>query len=397
MRSSPRGHGVAILLVLACWHLPILLADQPEPQKPANDAAAQLVRQALEAEAQGDASRRSVLLQQALAEHPDCAAAHWQLGEVRVGDRWLSTGEAVRREVESGHVAEYRQQRDKLRPVASDHVKLARWCEKNGLPAEERLHLLWALLLAPRMSVVIDKLGLTRYHGQLMTPQQAEAMAERDKQAAIAVKTWKPKLERLRRDIEGGTVYRQVEAQRELESIDDPHLIPALEHLTMASAPQIGEAVVASLSKMGGQSATDSLARHAVFVEHPTVRKAAAESLKPRSLYSYVPPMMNALQKPTEVFFEQYYSNGQFTHRLGMFHHGVLADTSYVSSGGTEFVRISGRLRQPRHRLPRSDAPSRRPPDPPGRARQQGPRAGQRTGRRNPADYHRQQPAGRSR
>jgi hypothetical protein len=336
--------GVTLFFGLTCSHLPPLIAADAAKDRPGDDSSAQLVRQALLAEASGKTSKRAQLLQRAVEDKPDYAPAHWQLGEVRVGDRWLSIEAAAQEAARAGHVDKYRQLRARVRPSASDHLNLAHWCSQQKLPGQERLHLLFALQYAPKLHEAIEKLDLTRYHGELMPRSQAQAMDRRATESAAVVKTWKPRLVKMRRDIESNVTARQVAATRQLRSIDDPLLIPALEFLTTDSSAEIGEAVVASLSKMSDQAATDSLSRHAVFAEKETVRKAASEALHSRSIFSYVPTMIFALQTPTEVQFDNYYENGQFLHRLAMFQRGLFRDRSFVSTGGTsEDIIISHR------------------------------------------------------
>jgi hypothetical protein len=280
-------------------------------------------------------------LQRAIVEQPDYAPAHWQSGEVRVGDRWLSVEAAAQEAARAGNVDKYRQLRSRVRASERDHLDLARWCAQHQLPDQERLHLLFALHFAPKSREAIEKLDLTRYNGALVPRAQAQAMDRRAQESVGVLKTWKTRLVKLRRDIESNNTAKQIEATQELRSIDNPLLIPALEFLTTDSTAATGEAVVASLSKMPDQLATDSLARHAVFAEQQGVRKAASEALRSRSIFSYVPTMMFALQSPTDLQLDISYMNGQMLHRLAMFQRGPFVDHSFVSSGGTsERIRI---------------------------------------------------------
>src|SRR5882724_5812059 len=69
---------------------PALVAADAAFEPGTDETTADLVRQALAAEANGRAGERAEFLQRALEQQPDYAPAHWQSGEVRVGDRWLS-------------------------------------------------------------------------------------------------------------------------------------------------------------------------------------------------------------------------------------------------------------------------------------------------------------------
>ena len=55
-----------------------------------DDPAADLVLQALQAEAAGQLADRTRLLQQALVESPDYAPAHWHLGQFKAGSTWMT-------------------------------------------------------------------------------------------------------------------------------------------------------------------------------------------------------------------------------------------------------------------------------------------------------------------
>ena len=252
-----------------------------------------------------------------------------------MGDHWESVEDAARETAGAASIDEYRKLRRTVQANAADQLKLAHWCARHGLPAQERVHLLFALYYAPNLTDAVRKLGLTRYRGAFMSPAQADAAQRAEKELAVAQQTWKPRLTQWRRDIEGTDASKYRMARQALQSVPDPRAISMLEEYAKISVPAFGEAVVASLSKIPGQRATDSLARHAVFADGLQVRQAASEALKSRSLYSYVPTMMYSLEPPAEVQSEQTYMNGQFVHRLRLFQHGMLADQELDSAGGT--------------------------------------------------------------
>ncbi len=86
--------------------------------------AAKLVRQALEAEAAGDAERRDSYLTDALAADPDYAPAHWQSSEVRTGERWLTIADSAAATMREGKVAQYRQMRDRAAHTGAGQLSL---------------------------------------------------------------------------------------------------------------------------------------------------------------------------------------------------------------------------------------------------------------------------------
>jgi hypothetical protein len=338
-----RWCGAAVVVGLGWLELRAPLAADAASEHRGGDAAAQLVCEALEAEAQGETSARAELLRRALEIMPDYSPARWQSGEVRVADRWLSVEMASQEAARAGHVDAYRKLRDRVRASAKDHQSLAAWCAKHGLPDQERLHLLFALQLAPKSHDIIEKLRLTRQHGALVSREQAETLDRHSKQLAVTLATWKPRLSKLRRDIESDITAKRSEARQKLQSIDDPLLVPAIEAIFADSTAEAGEAVIAALAHMPDQVATDSLARHAVFSPRLDVRKAAARALASRSMFSYVPTMIFALESPVDVRYDTYYLNGQILHRLALFRQGLLTDQSFVSTGGTSHEIVISR------------------------------------------------------
>ena len=80
----------------------------------------------------------------------------------------------------------------------------------------------------------------------------------------------------------------------------DPELIPIL-FGTFADFPtDVHAAIVEGLANTPGQEATDALIQTAIAAEDNDLRTAAANALKTRSLFSYVPTMMSALQSTVE-------------------------------------------------------------------------------------------------
>ena len=77
----------------------ILLAGRGWTAEPGQNVALSqptggLVQAALGKELSGENSQARALLQKAVAESPDDAVAHWQLGEVRVQGKWQTLSQA---------------------------------------------------------------------------------------------------------------------------------------------------------------------------------------------------------------------------------------------------------------------------------------------------------------
>ena len=86
----------ALFGTLVSFSSSALGANAPAAQAadPKVEQAKQLVHDRCAAEVDGNTNLHDADLKQALSLTPDLQEVHWQLGEVRRGDRWLATGDA---------------------------------------------------------------------------------------------------------------------------------------------------------------------------------------------------------------------------------------------------------------------------------------------------------------
>ena len=109
-----RNHLLPILLLAVGLTITSEHSVRAAGNKQAAEQATILVKQALQAEVNGDAAERERLLAEALKLDPNCAAAHWQLGKVRRGAKWLKI-ENVPQDIENDRLLRaYRERRDAL-------------------------------------------------------------------------------------------------------------------------------------------------------------------------------------------------------------------------------------------------------------------------------------------
>jgi hypothetical protein len=297
------------LICLAFLLIQILDASASWSAEPGE--ADELVRRALNAELAGNNADRQALLQEVVRSFPDHAPARWQLGFVMVGGDWLEVAEAERRTVESRLTQQYRRLRDQCAQTATGQVALARWCRQNKLADEERLHWVAVLQLDPSHHEARSRLAVREYRGMLLTKSDVEQYEARQKAYDQAQAYWKPRLTKLRRTIEGSEAVAREAALAELRTIDDEAAIPAVEEVLSTADELLGLAAIDIISGIKGQAATDSLIRHAVLSDHDKVREAAADELRSRSPYSYVPALLANLQAPVELsYFVQTLQDG---------------------------------------------------------------------------------------
>ena len=76
--------------------------------------------------------------------------AWWQSGFVKGEDQWLTYDEAVVMAGRDGSLLQYETERSEAGDSAEEQLRLASWCGRNGLPDQERAHLLTALTADPR-------------------------------------------------------------------------------------------------------------------------------------------------------------------------------------------------------------------------------------------------------
>jgi len=300
--------------------------------------AAQLVRAALQAEADGDAARRAAYLQEALAADPDYAPAHWHSGHVRSGDAWLPAAEAATSNVQAGKVTKYRALRDQSYDTAAAHLSLARWCASAGLKDEERVHLVYGIYARPtkkQRNEAIRQLGLVRRNGIWLSAEQFEQQKERLAQNDRKLRLWKPRFSTLRRDLEGKDQARHAAALAEIKTLRDPAAVPSLARLVKTGDLSVRQSALDALSGVGDQNAIDAILRLAVFADDEIVRDAAAECLSAKSIYSYAPTLMNALEAPVDVSFSTIFVGGISRHQLILQQDGPLEINRIESRGGT--------------------------------------------------------------
>ncbi len=351
-KSSPASRssygislGIAGLVVYALFAAPVRMwaGELDKSSSP----AAQLVRQALEAEAAGDVRGRTKLLARALAADPDYAPAHWQLGEVRRGDGWVEPVELATDSARLKRIDEYRTLRDRSKDTIEDQQKLAHFAGRAGLAEQERLHFENLHRLSPDSVEARDRLGLVNYQGKFVSPQQKVTLEAEARRSQIAATEWVPKLLTLRNDIMTGQAAARKKATEELQSIREPDAIPALEAATKLSSAEVGRAVAVSLSQIHDQAATDSLVRHAVLAQDAKTRSTATDALRSRSLYAYVPMLLAYMQLPIKARLETFFlDDGRPGHRLSMTQEGQGQSLSFVSQGAlTQYISVRGKRR----------------------------------------------------
>lgn len=312
-------------------------------------AAEQLVRDALAAELAGNDSRRTELLNQALAADPNCRPARWQLGYVQIDGKWLTLEDADKRYTADKNLTEYHRRRDQaaaagafnrtnvanttggtaggtaasqgasvdtfrtgaLTPEAiAANAELARWCRSKRLTDEERAHWTQVLFEEPTNSEAQTRLGMRWYKGNLLTNAQIDAIKKQQALEEKQLAQWKATVAKWRRLLDGGSGTEAETAVTEMRAANDPSMLPALEAAVAADAakPSAGpdaaspfqREAIALTGRFSDQRATYSLMQQAVLGKTAEVRKAASAELKKRPLHDFVPVLLAGLANPIQ-------------------------------------------------------------------------------------------------
>jgi len=325
-----------ILLGLVALGLMFGATLRADTNVPTETTPAGLVQAALRSELDGPSENRKSLLDQALKLDPNFAPARWQSGFVKWDDEWR-TFEQISRIVKGDEqLAEYRKRRDALVDTADSHRALARWCRKNKLIDEERIHWARALEFDANDAEALNGLGLQLYEGRLLSRKQIEQAKVQAGDRLRAMRTWQPKFVKWRGAIEHGTPKQLDEALRSLKELKDPEAIPALENVFVVNenspkSTQLNLLLVETVSRMPQPEATQVLLRRALIADAEEVRVAATEALKKRPMHAYVPQLVAAIPSTLKTQFHiRLLPNGTVIHEHEVLLEGQKSDFSIV-------------------------------------------------------------------
>lgn len=295
---------VRVAMSLAC--LVSLVATAPAAsKKPDRDAEATTrVTAVLEREAAESAETldRRALLEEAFATQPQPAAARWQAGYLRYGEEWISHEQFTPEADLPKTLIDYRVLRNSTFPTAAGHLKLADWCRKNGLEEQEQAHLLAALPLVTdtrQTTAIHERLGHRLLNGEWLTRQEIKDLERLSREAEKSLARWQKQLEEIRKQLAGSPRQKKT-AQERLYAINDPEAIPAIEAVLCNDSEANAQSAVQILKRIPSYKASQSLARVAVLSPWTTIRRAATEALKTRSLEDFAPSLVAALYTPLD-------------------------------------------------------------------------------------------------
>jgi len=254
----------------------------------------------MQAEKQGGSDRKG-LIDAVIAQSPDNAAGRGLGGFMRYKGQW-TTAEAVAQQLQkNAELRQYQQRRGRYANTPTGQRGLAVWCEAHHLPDQQRAHLTRLLQMAPDDAAARVKLGYVRINGTWVVQEEI-------RRSIHALEVWLPRLQGLHYQLienrkPGALPNANYEhALKDWKAINDPAAIPAMERVfSMRKASEGAAMVVEKLRGMDDAEATESLARHALWIDDIRIREEAAAELKKRPLEHYVPALLAGLYSPASV------------------------------------------------------------------------------------------------
>lgn len=274
---------------------------------PAAEAAASRQKLATDVSSVSGVALRQELLESTNIENATSELSLWYAGKIKQEGQWLSLQDAQQQASADKRLAEYRQRRNQSLDHPVHHEKLARWCKKQNLNDQARVHWMHVLRFSPNHRVALSELGLQWYAGKLLAQHEIGNFKELEKQRSKKAKRWKPKAKRLRQAIEHGDARQRLAARKELKQVRDPEAVPALLDEFAEVAPTESQTVdrqtelMSVLGSINDSAAINNLLTFAVRSQKEQVRYAAINELKSKPLHEFVPTLLAEMKLPVEA------------------------------------------------------------------------------------------------
>ena len=272
-----------------------------------------LVEMAYAAELSGQIAVRDALVNQLLDRAPENEKVHWLAGQVREGDTWMSVPALEQKRVADETLQEYARRRETCDDDVDSKLRLANWCRDQRMTDRERFHLLEvATMQGGRDPAVMARLGMVKFQDRWVPKEDVDAYRRVDDEQRRLERKWRPLFASWKAGLGSDDSAPYEKLAERLPEVTDMEALPLLEDLLSAHSEKAALAVVAFLDTQSNQKATESLIRHAVFSKFDAVRAAAAEALKKRPKYNYVPILLAEMVDPMEFEVEYPYGNGGY-------------------------------------------------------------------------------------
>ncbi|MDX1963667.1 MAG: polymorphic toxin-type HINT domain-containing protein [Pirellulales bacterium] len=303
----------------------------------------QTIQAALAAAQAGEFSKRTKILNEALAKTPNDPLLRSQLGYLRMKQKWITVEDYLRTTKPPATLAEYQRLRDQTAATPAGQLALADFCAKHGLPDQERVHLTRVLELEPEHAAAHQRLGHVMVgqpgvDGQWFTPEELAAARADAKAVAAAYQRHHAQLETVYAKFQNGKLSHE-QTVAELLTITDPAIVPTWELIFSTASPEGAGVVIAALAKTPWAESSQSLVRHALFANTPELESAAVNALKGRDWHTFIPALLAELKGPVLasmeltvarggklIYRQSYFADGQNKQQLAVFDHTFYCD-----------------------------------------------------------------------
>ena len=245
------------------------LATYKEATARAGKSADAHVRLALWCEAHGLTAERLKHLSLAVLYDPSNTLARGLMGLVAYHGKWDRpdvVGQQIQNDpAHQAIVKEYLDRRAATPDTADAQMKLAAWCEENGLKEQAMAHYTAVTRIDPSRDAAWKHLGYKKQGDRWVKPEEAAAAKQEAARQKQADKHWKPKLEKLRDGLESKDAAQAGEGRAELTEVTDPRAVPMIWAIFVRGGERQQIAAVQMLGQIDGPSASNGLAVLAVF------------------------------------------------------------------------------------------------------------------------------------
>jgi|GEM_PF-1738894 len=289
--------GFRVWLIALCLTPPIFAANKPKPNT-GNEVLHEVLN--AETDAANTVVDRRDALKVEMRTKSDRASVWWQAGYIQVGNQWLPCEDSMAIGNAAAQLDAYDEQRSQLREQPHGQWRLAKWCRKNKLADQERVHL-QQLLKQPDSTIytetVLEHLGYQRSGSTWISPQERKDGAHLTAEIEESHKRWDARLHFLAQQL-AGTPKQQAIAIKALEEITEVSIVHAIVDDFSLASRVLAESCVKTLGQIHEYQAARALAGQALFSPWQGVRTVAMDRLKQRDQTHYVPDLLMLLSNP---------------------------------------------------------------------------------------------------
>ncbi len=248
------------------------------------------VNAALEAEARGELTDRTILVES--SNKPDLA--RWHAGQVFVDGQWVGLDQLSAERL-TPPLQKYVDKRGEGELDIEAHRRLARWAEANQLDPQARAHWQGVIALNPDDRIARAKLGQELVNGQWLSKEEIRDAKQQAKELAKQAKVWLPKMKKWADAISGSDTKDKLKTLEALRQLEDPSAVYALKLAALQLSDDMAIPFVEAIKNLRSREACNALTEIAVNDPASKRGQAAIAGLKEYRMAFYVPRLLESL------------------------------------------------------------------------------------------------------